>query len=77
MKCKCSAEIPQGRLNLGYKTCINCSTTARYACVPITNHKPVIQYSLSAKKLLTLFTKQADAKVMVPACASILAETAF
>lgn len=39
MKCRCTKEIPQGRLDLGYKTCVNCSTTARYACAPITNHK--------------------------------------
>lgn len=39
MKCKCNAEIPQGRLDLGYTTCIGCSRTQRYACAPITNHK--------------------------------------
>ena len=39
MKCKCNNIIPQGRLALGYKTCIKCSSTQRYACVPITNHK--------------------------------------
>ena len=39
MKCKCAVEIPQGRLDLGYKTCIKCARTERYACVPITNHK--------------------------------------
>ena len=39
MKCRCRAEIPQDRLDLGYKTCINCSTKDRYAYVPITNHK--------------------------------------
>ena len=39
MKCKCNNEIPQGRVNLGYKVCINCSTVERYACAPITYHK--------------------------------------
>ena len=39
MKCKCNSIIPQGRVNLGYKTCVNCSTTERYGCIPITYHK--------------------------------------
>ena len=39
MKCKCNNIIPQGRVNLGYKTCVNCSTTERYGCIPITYHK--------------------------------------
>ena len=40
MKCiKCNNIIPQGRLNLGYKICVNCSTTEQYGCIPITYHK--------------------------------------
>ena len=39
-KCiKCNSIIPQGRVDLGYKICVNCSTVMRYGCVPITNHK--------------------------------------
>ena len=40
MKCiKCDNIIPQGRLNLGYKICVNCSTVERYGCAPVINHK--------------------------------------
>ena len=39
MKCKCNNIIPQGRLDLGYTTCVNCSTVERYGCAPIINHK--------------------------------------
>ncbi len=39
MKCKCNNIIPQGRLDLGYTTCVNCSTVERYGCAPLTNHK--------------------------------------
>ena len=39
MKCKCNNIIPIQRVNLGYKSCINCSKTERYGCVPITYHK--------------------------------------
>ena len=39
MKCKCSQVIPQGRLDLGYKVCVKCSTVQRYGCAPVINHK--------------------------------------
>ena len=40
MKCiKCNSIIPQERVNLGYKTCVNCSTTEAYGCAPLINHK--------------------------------------
>ena len=40
MNCiKCKTKIPQGRVNLGYKTCVNCSTTEAYGCAPLINHK--------------------------------------
>ena len=39
MKTKCNNIIPQGSLHLGYTTCVNCSTTEKYGCIPITYHK--------------------------------------
>ena len=39
MKCKCNNIIPQGRVDLGYKVCVNCSTTEAYGCAPLINHK--------------------------------------
>ena len=39
MICKCKNIIPDGRVQLGYKTCVNCSTTERYGCAPLINHK--------------------------------------
>ena len=39
MKCKCNDEIPTGRLRLGFKVCVNCSTEERYGCAPLINHK--------------------------------------
>ena len=38
-KCKCNNIIPQGRLALGYTSCVECSTTQPYGCVSITYHK--------------------------------------
>jgi len=39
MKCKCNTLIPEGRLKLGYKVCVNCSIVERYGCAPLINHK--------------------------------------
>jgi len=40
MKCvKCSVAVPDGRIKLGYKVCVNCSTVERVACAPLTHHK--------------------------------------
>ena len=40
MKCKkCDNIIPQGRVNLGYKVCVDWSQVERYGCSAITYHK--------------------------------------
>ena len=39
MKCKCNQEIPAARYNLGYKTCVECSTESALGCVDIIYHK--------------------------------------
>ena len=39
MKCKCKNIIPMPRGELGFKVCVDCSTTEQYGCVPITSHK--------------------------------------
>ena len=39
MKCKCNKIIPDGRLRLGFKVCVDCSTVSRYGCAPVINHK--------------------------------------
>jgi hypothetical protein len=36
---ECGNNIPQKRTELGYKTCVNCSTTDSYGFVNIVNHK--------------------------------------
>ena len=39
LQCKCGDIIPQGRVDLGYKVCVSCSTTEQYGCAPLINHK--------------------------------------
>ena len=39
MYCKCGTTVHPIRLELGYKTCVKCSTTKTYSYVPIIEHK--------------------------------------
>ena len=39
MKCKCNNQIPSGRLRLGFKVCVSCSSVEAYGCAPVINHK--------------------------------------
>ena len=39
MKCKCKNTIPNGRLVLGFKVCVTCSSVEAYGCAPLINHK--------------------------------------
>ena len=38
-KCKCNKIIPKGRLRLGFRVCVECSTVEAYGCAPVINHK--------------------------------------
>ena len=39
MDCKCGSRIPEKRFELGYRTCVNCSTESRWTVVPVNYHK--------------------------------------
>ena len=40
MKCKgCYKDIPQKRLELGFKKCVNCSDTEKYGVIDVVYHK--------------------------------------
>jgi hypothetical protein len=40
MKCKnCDKDIPQKRIELGFKKCVNCSDTEKYGVVDVVFHK--------------------------------------
>ena len=39
MKCKCDKIIPEGRVNLGFRVCVSCSSVKAYGCAPVINHK--------------------------------------
>ena len=62
MKCKCNEIIPEGRLRLGFKVCVSCSTVSRYGCAPVINHKTgntiQIMSSEDAKKVAKLFRRR-------------------
>ena len=58
MKCKCNNQIPEGRLRLGFKVCVSCSSVEAYGCAPLINHKTgnsiQIMSSADAKKIAKL-----------------------
>ena len=58
MKCKCKNTIPEGRLRLGFKVCVSCSSVEAYGCAPLINHKTgnsiQIMSSADAKKIAKL-----------------------
>jgi len=58
MKCKCNKQIPRGRLVLGFKVCVSCSSVEAYGCAPVINHKTgnsiQIMSSADAKKIAKL-----------------------
>lgn len=40
MNCKkCNETIPQGRADLGYSVCVECSEVEKYGCVDVVQHK--------------------------------------
>ena len=51
MRCKCNNIIPQGRVDLGYKTCINCSKTKQYSYIPIIANKQVLEVQIVSQEL--------------------------
>ena len=51
MKCKCTNVIPEGRLALGYRTCVNCSTTELYNYIPIIGNKQVLELQIVSQEL--------------------------
>ena len=36
---KCNHNIPQARLDLGYKVCVECSTEEKLGCIDTIHHK--------------------------------------
>lgn len=58
MKCtKCKNEIPTKRIKLGYKDCVDCSTTEAYSCVDIVYHKTGNTIQIMDKESAELINK--------------------
>jgi len=57
MRCKCKNIIPQGRLRLGYKTCVNCSTVEMHSYIPIIANKQIQELQIVSPSLSALVHK--------------------
>jgi len=59
---KCLTPVPQGRLDLGYKVCVQCSTTQSYSCIAITNHKTGNNIQITDQATAEAFRKATQRK---------------
>ncbi len=57
MRCKCTNIIPPGRLQLGYKTCVECSTTEKHSYIPIIANKQIQELQIVSPSLSALVHK--------------------
>ena len=62
MNCRCNNIIPQPRLDLGYKTCINCSQVEAYGCIAISNHNTGNTIQVVAKEVADNINRLASRK---------------
>lgn len=63
MNCNnCGTTIPTKRSDLGYKTCIDCSTTEAYGCVNIINHKTGNTVQVMSREQASAINKIGDRK---------------
>ena len=59
---KCLGPMPEGRLDIGYKVCVNCSTTQAYSCIAITNHKTGNNIQIGDQATAAAFRKATQRK---------------
>ena len=53
-KCKPNTIVPPARVALGYKTCVDCSTTKKVSYVPIIANKQVLEVQVVSQELSAL-----------------------
>ncbi len=51
MYCRCGKSVHPVRIDLGYKTCVECSTTQTYSYVPIIANKQVLEVQIVSQEL--------------------------
>jgi hypothetical protein len=62
MKCKCGTTVHPVRVKFGYSNCVTCSTTERYGCAPITNHKTGNTIQIMSQSQATAIAKSSRRK---------------
>ncbi len=54
MYCKCGKQVHPVRIELGYKSCVNCSSTKKVSYVPIIANKQVLEVQVVSQELSAL-----------------------
>ena len=78
MKCKCNKQIPEGRVRLGFRVCVSCSSVEAYGCAPVINHKTgnsIQIMSASDAKRIAKLTRRKGYGTMLGAIALLITLT--
>ena len=54
MYCKCGKKVHPVRIELGYKSCVSCSSTQKVSYVPIIANKQVLEVQVVSQELSAL-----------------------
>jgi uncharacterized protein (UPF0212 family) len=54
MYCKCGKQVHPVRIELGYKSCVSCSSTQKVSYVPIIANKQVLEVQVVSQELSAL-----------------------
>jgi len=54
MYCKCGKQVHPVRIELGYKSCVSCSSTKKVSYVPIIANKQVLEVQVVSQELSAL-----------------------
>jgi hypothetical protein len=60
--CRCGNAIHPVRIKYNYNTCVSCSNTESYGCVPITNHKTGNSIQIMSKSQAEVIRKSSMRK---------------
>ncbi len=54
MYCKCGKQVHSVRIELGYKSCVSCSSTQKVSYIPIIANKQVLEVQVVSQELSAL-----------------------
>ena len=68
MICKCGKTVHPVRIELGYNTCVSCSSTKKVSYIPIIANKQVLEVQVVSQELSAAVHKSWRRKQTVAVC---------